>query len=210
MISIASSDSLWTSSFCFANSCQKDTSGELRNGWNCMNSKQDYENAIKFYEEARNVELDESDGKCDDYAGYLINISFCYHKLKNFAKAYDKARIGLSFGFRLELLVNKGLAAAGLGMRKEALESLDLALETGVRKAEVVYCYARAFSLLKDYDNTFKYLRMAVNEDKKIAEMAKEEDDFNFISNTEEFRNTLLLVKISPDPFPSRDTQFDI
>lgn len=152
-----------------------------------------YAGAIDLYEQAKNLTIKEMNGKCNNYGMYLIQISFCFQKLKDYARAYDKARIGLSLGFQLELAVNKGLAAAGLNKREEAEELLNLAAETGVRNDEVVYCQARMYSLLKDYGNTLKYLKMAIDKNKKFIEDAKKEDDFDFVAKMEDFK---LLVGV--------------
>jgi tetratricopeptide (TPR) repeat protein len=149
-----------------------------------------YVEAIELFKKARNMEMADGDGTCD-YIVYSVNISFCYHKLRDFQKAYETSRIGLHCGATIELLVNKGLAAAGLGNRDEAIELLNDAEEIGVRNNEVIYCKARAYSLLKDYNNALKFLNKAIQKDKKWADEAKQDTDFDFIKNTVEFKTLI-------------------
>lgn len=119
-------------------------------------------------------------------------ISYCYFRLGNYQKAYESARGGLHYGFNLELTVNRGLAAAGLGRSEEAVDLLRTAAETGIRHDEVIYCQARMYSLLHDVNNAILYLKEAIKENKKNKEEARTEKDFEVISSTAEFKELIL------------------
>lgn len=153
-------------------------------------STKKYEEAIACFSRARSIESEKNNNACD-YGYYAINISFAYHKKGDFLNAYKIASRGLSTGYHLELAVNKGLAAAALGKREEALELLESAYEIGGKISEVIYCKARVHALLQDSVDALSFLKKAIELDEKFKKDALSENDFVFLKDNEEFKQII-------------------
>lgn len=152
---------------------------------------ENYFEAINYYKKARALE-GSSRGQCN-FNSYQINISYSYYRLRDFEKAYTEASIGLSIGYSVELAVNKGLAAAGLGKNQEAIDLINSALAIEWRKDEVLYCQAKIYGLLGLKDKCFSTLRHVIEIDKKYIDMAKNEQDFSSVSSATEFLEIINL-----------------
>ena len=150
-----------------------------------------YKEAIKFYDLTRKMAVKNNEKEIDN-SDYYVNVSFAYHKLKDFLNAYKVSKNGFRFVFSIELFVNRGLAAAALKKEEEAINLFDEATsmisEDNSIIAEFLYCKSRMFSLIEKKDKSLKFLKDSIKKDVKFIEMAKTEEDFNSIADSEEFK----------------------
>ncbi len=147
-----------------------------------------FEDAIDLFEKAWKYEK-EAKESCDNLS-YAINISYAHHKLKNFKKAYDIASGWLCLvNDSLELIVNKGLSAAALQRREEAKKLLDIAKQIAPQDQyeEILYCRARMFALIQDFDGALRLLKKLVDKKKSWIEEVKNNPDFETMYDFEEF-----------------------
>lgn len=153
----------------------------------------EHEEAIRTLKKAKII-ADNNEEDVDELE-YAVSLSFSYHNNGDFENAYEVASESLSKDPScLELIVNKGLAAAGLGKHEEAIELLNKARQDAPGNSEVIYCQARAFSLLKDSENALAVLKKAVNIDSKWIKQARKEKDFKYIAELDEFKRMQKLL----------------
>lgn len=124
------------------------------------------------------------------YKAYNIKgIALCYNNnyedgMKNIDKALE---LKPDFGYAR---FNKALAYELYGKYDQSLQWYDKALEI----ENYVWSYygkASIYGRRGDVDNTIKFLKIAINMSPDIKEVAREEEDFNPVKSSKEFKDLI-------------------
>jgi tetratricopeptide (TPR) repeat protein len=148
--------------------------------------QQNYDKAIKDYDKA--IELNPND--CEAYT----NRGNSYYEQKNYDKAienYDKA-IDINPNYA-KAYNNRGVAYHAQQNYDKAIENYDKAIDVNPNDADAYFNKACTYAKKSDGEvaenqvEAIKYLSKAINLDKNLKELAKNEDDFSSLRNLPDF-----------------------
>jgi signal transduction histidine kinase/Tfp pilus assembly protein PilF len=169
----------------------------------------EYDKAIKIYHEVGKAYAALGDQKSLIYG--LNGIATVYEKTKNYRKAlperYNALLISRKFNFIEGIVINSsliGVLEARLGNYLKGKAYLDSALDitnkfsSSVFRLQVYKNYSDFYELQKNYNESYKYLKLYIDEKDSIAKQEKRtvvaEVEYAYISNKKE-RETELIKR---------------